>query len=86
MVLSGADLTALVEEASLTAIREAMKSLTSDCCVHKRHFDVALTKVRPSVTDAVRTPVAASQLICSNLFVYDYFTSDLVLCLEPRGV
>lgn len=85
MVLSGADLTALVEEASLTAIREAMKSGTSDSCVHKRHFDVALTKVRPSVNDAVRTP-GASLLICSDLFVYDCFTYDLVLFLEPHGV
>ena len=53
----GADLAALVEEASLAAIRELMTSneLSTDNCVHKRHFDTALTKVRPSVSEKVCT-------------------------------
>lgn len=63
---SGADLTALVREAAVLALREHMQ-LTSpfqsnqsdylitaeSCVVFRRHFTTALTKVKPSVSQKV---------------------------------
>lgn len=63
---SGADLTALVREAAILALREHMQ-LTSpfqsnqsdylitaeSCVVFRRHFTTALTKVKPSVSQKV---------------------------------
>ncbi len=46
---SGADIESLCREAALYALRENMKSKE----VKKKHFDKALDKVRPSITDDV---------------------------------
>ncbi|KAI9086025.1 hypothetical protein K1719_032102 [Acacia pycnantha] len=53
--LSGADLAALMNEAALAAVEEKSASTerTSDALTIKfRHFETALTKISPSVTDA----------------------------------
>ena len=46
---TGADLEALVREAALIALREDL----SNTLVRMRHFEQALTKVKPSVNDAM---------------------------------
>ena len=52
LYFSGADLAALVREASVTALREFITSNQphQQVCVSKRHFDVAFAKVKPSVS------------------------------------
>ncbi|KAL5008322.1 hypothetical protein ScPMuIL_013903 [Solemya velum] len=64
---SGADLTALVREASIAALKEVIKSL--DTCtavpeVTTQHFETAFSKVRPSVTqkDQMRYAKMKNQL------------------------
>jgi transitional endoplasmic reticulum ATPase len=47
---SGADLEALVREASILALREAIESGKEPKEVSKRHFEAALEKVKPSIT------------------------------------
>ena len=47
---SGADLEALVREASILALREAIESKKEPKEVSKRHFEAALEKVKPSIT------------------------------------
>lgn len=56
---SGADLSALVREAALAVIKELNNShqkddSPSDYCIKKRHFETALSKVRPSVNPTDR--------------------------------
>jgi ribosome biogenesis ATPase len=55
LFLSGADLAALVREASVSALREHLSTNGTDKCitVHQRHFEKALEKVRPSVSAKV---------------------------------
>ena len=73
----GADLAALVREAACIALKEYMTlshasvrdhtpSLTTpvadgNCIVHTRHFEQALTKVKPSVSIKVHLLVVMSQ-------------------------
>ncbi|XP_064622807.1 nuclear valosin-containing protein-like isoform X2 [Lineus longissimus] len=53
--LTGADLAALVREASVTALKEFLggeaKSIGKPVQVTKHHFDVAFSKVKPSVSE-----------------------------------
>ena len=52
---SGADLAALVREASVSALREFMTVTPSSgrIEVHTKHFESAFTKVKPSVSAKV---------------------------------
>lgn len=56
-VSSGADLAALVREAAMSALREYMTGSgvmdAAAVIVHATHFDIALSKVKPSVTAKV---------------------------------
>jgi hypothetical protein len=54
-MFSGADLAALIREASEIAMTEhILQSLpTEDACVHQSHIDRAFSKIIPSVSEAV---------------------------------
>lgn len=55
---SGADLAALVREASVAALKEFMMTSSSGKVgsleVNNQHFQTALQKIKPSVSDKVR--------------------------------
>ena len=61
-IFSGADLSALVREAAVAALRQCMaeipettsSSTSADIRVEKSHFDLAFRKVVPSVSEQVR--------------------------------
>ena len=65
---SGADLAALVREASICALKEAIlnkgKQPSNAITVRGEHFDAAFKKVKPSVTLKVTSP---SYLPCDKL-------------------
>ena len=54
-IFRGADLAALVREASIAALKEAISAGTghADIRVSRQHFDMAFTKVKPSVSAKV---------------------------------
>ena len=57
-IFSGADLSALVREAAVTALRQRMllPNAADDVNIRvgKRHFEVAFSKVKPSVSEKVK--------------------------------
>merc|ERR1719414_1163587 len=66
---SGADMSALVTEASVAAFKEHLDSGRKDNVsvrVHGRHFEAAFTKVRPSVNPKDRKRYAAMRKLYSS--------------------
>lgn len=59
---TGADLAALVREASTFALRDVMKGLQESDEVCARHFQTALEKVKPSVQDKVKLKLFSIEL------------------------
>ena len=57
---SGADLEALVREAALQALREDINTTK----VHMRHFEKALTIVKPSITPLFQSNASYLKIIC----------------------
>lgn len=53
---SGADIAALVHEAGITAMQETISGSSTDGClrVTMRHFQSAVTRIRPSVPEKDR--------------------------------
>lgn len=58
---TGADLSSLVKEAATQALQEFVFNslncngpITQEICVHLRHFQLAVNKIRPSVNEKVR--------------------------------
>ena len=52
VVYSGADLAAVIREAAVTALKESMGMDDNyKVMVANRHFEVALKKIKPSVTE-----------------------------------
>lgn len=63
---TGADLAALVREASLQLLKEVManKISTKNLLVELRHFEMAINRIRPSVSDMVSNCI----LVDCNIF------------------
>jgi hypothetical protein len=56
MICRGADLAALVREASVIALKEYISqanAIQQQVCVMNKHFQIAFTKVKPSVSTKV---------------------------------
>lgn len=69
---TGADLAALVREASILALKEFMMADSSSkpLMVSSRHFIAATEKIRPSVTEKVR-PLKSTYNLNSLVFIQD---------------
>lgn len=67
---TGADLAAMVREASLQALRGVMAGEAgATLTVHMKHFSQAIAKIRPSVADKVREKDSLSHNFSCHLLL-----------------
>lgn len=68
---TGADLAALIREAGIQALKDFMiaNDTQKSLCVNTEHFNKAVNKIRPSISEKVHCNYVVCNLFCMICFV-----------------